>query len=382
MWGSEPRKRLADLRLVSKAFCSAASPRLFRHIVVWNDSYKSLGLARLLEISNSPYANYVRYIDIKFSFIRNATMHLFVEDFAGLLPCCLPKFPNLNALDFHKIPSSLIQGNIKSLINTFVMGLRYVPLVNLTELEVTFQTTDDFKQFFSKASSLRIPIEHVLQNLRHLVYQSETTIFAGRCSIGDFRFPNDKHANYLSRLVELATNLDSLTIRCTDIVNLDTIRFPCTMHLESLCLSSVAIPSEKFLALIEQSKESIRIVELWLVKLNSGTWQDILLPMSELLHLIDFQIESSGYSLTGMSSHLADELIFAPDASKPIETHSWSDYEALVNLQGQVNANRVAAGLSPFSAYEYRYPEQYVEEGLSSSLAELILGEQNLTYMD
>jgi hypothetical protein len=386
--GYESRRRLAALRLVSKAFCSSASPRLFRHIIATVSSFRKVSpLVRLLELCNSPYAVYVRQIDLGFQSFDNSTHEsssLYVEDLAGLLPCCLVRLPNLNALEFRGPPSSLPQEKRRVFINTVVAALRYVPLLNLTELEVTFPIAHDFGQVFcSNTSSLRIPIEHVLQGLRHLgLYVSEYTNRRGQrywptpVSPENAALPNEIYATHLFRLVELAVNLDSLAISCTDLLSLDNIQFGRSLRLKSLYLSGVAISSHTLLSLVEQCNESIRSVQLWLVKLNSGTWQHILLQMSKLPHLLDFAIGSSGYSLTGTSSNLATQLLPPPDDPEDIETSNSLDIYALGNLQRQVNANRTAAGFSRISEYGYRH----IQRGtLESAMEELSLGGQSFT---
>lgn len=386
--GYESRRRLAALRLVSKAFCSGASPRLFRHIIATVSSFRKVSpLVRLLELCNSPYAVYVRQIDLGFQSFDNSTNEsssLYVEDLAGLLPCCLVRLPNLNALEFRGPPSSLPQEKRRVFINTVVAALRYVPLLNLTELEVTFPIAHDFGQVFcSNTSSLRIPIEHVLQGLRHLgLYVSEYTNRRGQrysptpVSPENAALPNEIYATHLFRLVELAVNLDSLAISCTDLLSLDNIQFGRSLRLKSLYLSGVAISSHTLLSLVEQCNESIRSVQLWLVKLNSGTWQHILLQMSKLPHLLDFAIGSSGYSLTGTSSNLATQLLPPPDDPEDIETSNLLDIYALGNLQRQVNANRTAAGFSRISEYDYRH----IQRGtLESAMEELSLGGQSFT---
>jgi hypothetical protein len=383
--GHGSRRRLAALRLVSKAFCSGASPRLFRHIIATvSCSQKVSPLVRLFELSNSPYAVYVRQVDLGFQHFEHSAHEshpLYAEDLAGLLPCCLVKLPNLNALEFHGPPSSLPQDKRRVFINTVVAALHYVPLLNLTELEVTFPITHDFGQLFcSNTNSLRIPIERVLRGLRHLgLYVSEYTNLRGQrygstpVSPENAALPNEIYATHLFRLVELSVNLNSLAIGSTDLLSLDNIQFGRSLRLKSLYLSGVALSSHTLLSLVEQSNESIRSVQLWLVKLNSGTWQHILSQMSKLPHLLDFVIDSSGYSLTGTSSNLATHLLPPPDDPEDIETLNFLDVYALGDLQRQVNVNRTAAGLSSISKYDYRHIHR---QTLESMVEQLGLGGQ------
>jgi hypothetical protein len=99
----------------------------------------------------------------------------------------------------------------------------------------------------------------------------------------------------------------------------------------------------------------MKYIEFWLVKLNSGTWEQVLLEMCELPRLLDINIDSVGYSLTGSSSDLATRLLPSPDCPTNIETWHYDDFTALGNLQRQINSHRVAIGLKQFPDTDYRH---------------------------
>jgi hypothetical protein len=80
--------------------------------------------------------------------------------------------------------------------------------------------------------------------------------------------------------------------------------------------------------------------------------------MTKLSHLTEFDMESAGYSPTGSSAHLVTAKPPDPDHEPKIETYSRDDLLALGALQRVVNANRVKAGLRPFSKYQYEYTEK------------------------
>jgi hypothetical protein len=383
----DSRRRLAALRLAGRAFCSGASQPLFRHIIATAGSFQKISpLVGLNELSKSLYAVYVHQIDLGFQDFEHTTAShsLYVEDLAGVLPCCLVRLPNLNALKFHCPPLSLPQEKTRVFINTVVAALRYVPLLNLTALDITFPITYDFEQLIcSDASALRIPIDSVLRNLRHLSLKvSQYTSHRGqrywstRVSPENAALPNDIYAIHLFRLVELAVNLNSLEICSTDLLSLDNIQFGRSLRLKSLDLTSVAVSSRTLLSLLEKCQESMRSVQLWRVELNSGTWQHVLLQMSKLPHLLDFAIGSSGYSSTGTSSHFALGFLPAPGKQQDIETTNFLDLHALGNLQRQVNANRTAAGISQISEFDYRHMQR---QPLESVMEELSLGGQSST---
>jgi hypothetical protein len=64
------------------------------------------------------------------------------------------------------------QESMKLLTNTVVEALRYVPLPELQELTLAFPITYEFGRIFSDhLTRSRIPIDHILQRLRHLSVQ-------------------------------------------------------------------------------------------------------------------------------------------------------------------------------------------------------------------
>lgn len=187
--------------------------------------------------------------------------------------------------------------------------------------------------------------------------------------------PNETYAPFLFKLIEPAINLRSLSIRSADILNLDPIKFSPSLRLRILYLSGVSISAHDLLSLVVQSRESLRTITLVVVKLNTKTWHHVLLEISKLPQLIDFHIDSSGYSSTGLSSHLAPGLGLLPEPDNPsaIETLGHNDYPALDHLQRAVNANRVKSGLQPFSEYDYRYTKY---DPLETQLQDLDLRSQ------
>lgn len=162
------------MRLVNKDFYQSASSRLFQHIDARCSSRTIPSLERLMKLSKSEYFVDVRQIDIGFRddssySLSNAANALYIEDLFRCLSSCLVKFPNLAALEFHEPPSGLSQVKRRSYMEAVVSTLRYVPLLNLTELEVKFPITYDFGQFFpNQTSSVQIPVQDIIRSLRHL----------------------------------------------------------------------------------------------------------------------------------------------------------------------------------------------------------------------
>lgn len=105
----------------------------------------------------------------------------------------------------------------------------------------------------------------------------------------------------------------------------------------------------------KQSQGTIAFIDFSLVRLNSGTWQQIFMELCTFQHLLDFYIQHSGYSLAGSSSGLAAIMLPDPKCLLSVESENPLDTNALGNLQRQVNANRISAGFPPCPERDYRY---------------------------
>lgn len=314
-------------------------------------------LERLIQLSKSPYATYVRQVDFGFTeSLPPSASTLYIKDLAECYWPLLIKFTNIRALEFHEPPSSLPQSQRESYMDTVISILRYLPLPNLSELEVTFPITHDFGRFFpNKTNSLQIPIGDILQHLRHLglhvrAYTDsadqrywQTPILPEYAAL-----PNSTYAPDFFRMVESAPNLESLSLSSANVLDFDLVAFPPTLCLESLHLGGVSVSSDVLLSLINQSAHKMKYISFVLVKLKSGTWQQVLFQLCKLPRLLDINIDYSGYTLTGSSSHLADSLLPSPDAPLKIETLHDPDLTELDNIQWRVNLNRISMRLKPF----------------------------------
>lgn len=350
-------QHLASLRLVSRGFCASASPQLFRHIVaICVPSQKESPLVRLVEISKSPYAVYVQRIDVGFRFFEDSSIEpltLYLEDLSGVLPSCLARLPNINALEFFDTLSPLPWDKKRAATDTVIAALRYGLLSNLTELEITLPTAPEFGQLLSrKVSKLQTPIEDTLQGLRHLGLHvgGKTTPYARS---------DQTQTVYLFRLVEFAINVTSLAISSGYLLSLTNFQFIRLLRLESLDLQGVETSAWALASLIDQSKKSIRNIRFHDVRLNTGWLETIFRRMSRLPGLLDVDIGACGYSATGANQSLA---ALAPRSHPPgwpqaVLSGNVNDSWALRNLLLQVNTNRIVAGLSvmPEPLYKCSY---------------------------
>ena len=324
------RKNMAKLRLVNKSFCHSASARLFRHIVAVAGSlshttrFPSLG--RLVNVSNSPYAQYVHQIDVGYSTFPYSVgeVTLYTEDLAGLLSSCLHQFPNLKALDFYGPPlASLPHDKMKASINSILMSLCYVPLPNLRELELQLPMTNDFAPLFAEnISTLRIPTEQILKRLGYLGLHVYAQTNQQSC------------AAHLLRIIELSTSLTSISISSTNYLGIDCLKLSSTVRLQFLSLHKVKISSRNLVNVIEQCKESMEYIELRHVKIESGAWKEILTSMESLLYLYDFDISVGGSLTENRGFHSAPTPSIAEDVPDQI---------ALQNLKRKAELNRAVA---------------------------------------
>lgn len=101
-------------------------------------------------------------------------------------------------------------------------------------------------------------------------------------------------------------------------------------------------------------------ISLLTVKLKSGTWEQVLLELCKLPHLLDVDIDYSGYSAGGSSSHL-DQPLPSQDQHLQIETSQNPDWGVLGDLERRVNSNRIAMGLQPFGDGRYRHMDVGLE---------------------
>ncbi|KOS38070.1 hypothetical protein ACN38_g11112 [Penicillium nordicum] len=280
------RRNLAKLRLVNKRFCYSASTRLFRHIISLAGSlyhtrhFPSLG--KLVSLSNSQYAQYVRRVDIGYASFPCSIREVisYTEDLAGLLSSCLRQFPNLKALDFRGPSLTFLpHDKMKASIDSMLMSLCYVPLPNLTELELRLPMTNDLAPLFAEnISTLRIPIEQILSRLHYIGLHVYAQTNQQSC------------ATHLLRIVELSTSLISLSLSSTNYLSIDRLKLGPTVHLRFLSLHKVKISSRNLLNIFEQCSESMKYIELRHVKLEGGTWREILSAIDGLPNLYDFDI--------------------------------------------------------------------------------------------
>ncbi|KAL2818782.1 hypothetical protein BDW59DRAFT_126510 [Aspergillus cavernicola] len=323
---------------------------------LYNNLYRRVSLSRLLEISNSPLAVHMNHMSIGFDHFGTHESHrmesstsLYEKDLAGVLPLCLARLHNIKALNL-RTPSPYIAGTTaEGVINTVARILCYVPLPNLSELEIEFPTTLGFDLLFPiTTSALQIPIDQVMRRLRHI---NISIVPNWPESPSDhLAFPDKSHTKHMFKLIEYATSLRSLSISgsAPTPLPLDHIKFPQSLRLRYLNFNAVSISLSNLLSLVNQCADCIEYITCWSVTLNSGDWQHFLSRLCQLRppDLLNVFVHSCGYSRTGESSHLAPTVTPPYGDELDTETQNDGDIRVLATLERQVRANRAAAGLN------------------------------------
>ncbi|RYP24587.1 hypothetical protein DL767_008587 [Monosporascus sp. MG133] len=389
----EARKRLSILRLVNRPFCQSASIRLFRCIraTVLGSSVSTdrWPLARLRELCASPScAPLVRRLEVGYHYfdhpgpdewVPGSRYQLYAEDAARLLPVCLAALPNLEALDVRgpSFPSlnlgpagsagstapsisSLVEVPMRMFTDAVVSALRYIPLPRLAELNLRLAVTHEFGAFFPEHTTpCHIPIGDVMRRLRHLEIsisdftESDSRVTVRRdASLSALAgvHPNPRFAALPLSLVELAAtsgNLELLSIRGSDMLDLDVLRLGNGVSLRHLVLTRVSASAETMLHILEPSRHTLRGVRLTQVELKAGTWHDVLAALATFPLLCYFNVGSGGYSRSGASRHLAAPLPVTGGGSY-IRSVEQADHDALGALQRHAARNRNGAGLLPY----------------------------------
>ena len=359
------RQSLQNCRLVSKAYCEAASPLLFRSV----KATSSHALPKILALSESNYAPCVREIIIDLSVFSDAvnTSEGCANDLYAILPICIRNLPSLRILTFAK-PDA---GNFSEELRQILLGatqitFKYGLFPKLEELDLCLPLAYDFGVLARSGSivaptKLRRPLKEVLSHLRHLHlgildssgsfgqrYQS----YRSPASRSQTLFPNADHSKELFAFVEMATRLESLSISCTHMLDMDVLSTVNFRRLHVLVLYRIKVSMEKLQGLILENKSTIRALDFCQLELKSGTWESLLLSLCSLLRLKYLYINSCGYI---HSSPHATGLLPPIDDPEDLETTHYEDYDALGDLQRHVMRVRDAAGLAQMTEYDFKW---------------------------
>ena len=324
-------------------------------------------LQRLLEICNSRYAPLVRRLHVGYSYFDHPGSHewapgsryyLYAEDASRLLPVCIARLSCLEALDvcgpsFPWTIASVAEEPTRLFTNAIVSVLRYVELPCLTELNLRLPVTHEFGELFTKhPSPSRIPVRDVMRRLRHLkISVSDFTVDdpshtrgAPRSALRD-AYPNADFVASPLKLIELSAGLESLAIRSSDMLNVDALELHDDVSLRSLKLSMLYTTATALMRILEHSRDSLRAVDLHMVELSDGVWDEVLHKLCACPHLWYWSISASGYSSSGSNEHLRLPSPQSQGVETRIASKNAADHDALWMLLDHIRENRVSAGI-------------------------------------
>jgi len=369
IYNEDSKRTLAALRLVNKAFCRSSTPHYFRWIQVTHppkhptELEPSPLLMRLGFLCKSPYASFVQHLKVGFENADGpdspshwSSNREYMQRLARfLLTSLLSRLSNLAVLEVKcaYYPLSPERGFAPDLARLFThslaQSLHNNPLPKLRELSLSFPViTEDgrFRDGFS--STAPITIEQVVRRLEHL------EIFHSDDLNGDRRWVSSRpllRFQPLSKIIEAAENLTSLHIGSANLLTLHNLDFSSLNRLHTLQIKGAAISCEDILSLMDICSEAMCRIRLNDVQLRSGTWEDVLLRISQLPSVQWFRLSWCGYARDGESSHLIPPL--GPSVNHYIASTHTADYAALRDLKQKVNDNRSVVGLPELQDHLY-----------------------------
>lgn len=203
------------------------------------------------------------------------------------------------------------------------------------------------------------PLKKVLSQLRqlHVGILDKSGSFGERyysseATESQTQFPNAAHARGFFDFVAMATDLESLSISCTHVLDLDLLSIARFKRLRVLILSRIKMSMGHLQRLIFQNTATMHGLDFLEVERKTGTWESLLLSLRSLLSLTNFWVRSCGYIET--SRHV--RLLLPPiDDPQDLDTLHFNDFDALGQLQCHVTNVRDAAGLAQMSEYDYKW---------------------------
>ncbi|KAH6975008.1 hypothetical protein BKA56DRAFT_589903 [Ilyonectria sp. MPI-CAGE-AT-0026] len=363
------RANLTCLRLVNRRFHQLVTPLLFQHAVI---SAKS-GTKRLQQLSRTPLlSRLVRRLEICVDvqpvngheehiadLRRNEDRNLaYLRRLAIVIHSTLPRFSNIEVLKLGlvDIPYSLEweyeyaasltwEQDTANIFESLATAMRTSQLDKLNEVDLSLPLAYDFGHFLNhdtnedgnnndkKGHSMAA----LFQQLKYLKLCCGLSTDDGEGIEFRYRQPNGEYRKNIRQILALAPNIQSLKVEGSDSLMLDQPELS-PLRLRSLSLNSMSIPGNALAALVQQSTALTNVV-LRGVYLESGTWKEILLPMSQS-PIISFFIQTCGYEAKGESG------IFRPEdpGSRPgdayIETTEEDDLDACEAVFARLRENK------------------------------------------
>jgi hypothetical protein len=385
----EGHRALKALRLVDKAFCRAASRSLFRYVVVNTDAELSTieNLVGLIQ----EYAPFVREILFEVYYeghLSAAAEDELDEEFgdeeeddqeddqdddqddvqeddqedeqggyqeddqeqqeeeegsdltlskdnASYLTFLLEQFTGLKAVGIWPadIDEEGYEYEAQVLVNRMFpqifLAVAKLEKPDLTELIMPIESLTHLRAMLTFDPNHAL-VRQFMQRLQHLKIHTITDIII------------NEELTLENPVLNVAPQLLSLDVSDNCVLHsLENTGIPQTLQLKSLSLSYLELDSYDLLDLLQRSKKTIKFLSLEYIILLEGSWLHVLIQMRKNLKLLELYF--MGESFNGFE-HSAEGLFFENIPLPP-------EYilHALGDLQRQINANRVAEGLEPFS---------------------------------
>lgn len=325
---SDSHRALAALRLVNRTICCSASRVIFRSISFQVNGLDSLEDPQRIFIDR--WASYVRKVNITFSLsiIQYHTYTDSVEfpDLLKRLHIFITKLINLKALIFH-CPVDVERSELFT--NVVATIIRSLSLQSLVELEIShgYYGSWNTEEAVYPMEIQSVPPRGGLENLKDLAVT------------GHFTHGKDSERELL-KLIRSAVNIESLRLGGQYPSNWPNILPFINAHrLRYLQLQGRIFPNHLF-NLLRQCKETIRFLAIACDL--GGSWLYMLFQISRGLKLLQFDCVSAPRGFPVNHGWLQCEIIKNRRDEYILCLHVQND------IHRQVNANRVAAGLTPF----------------------------------
>lgn len=269
---------------------------------------------------------------------------------AIVIHSALPRFSQIQSLkfDFPSIPySDNWEQDNADFFESMATAMRRSKLEKLDELHIWLPLAFDFGYFLDDNYGTGYSTKALFERLAYLDLNYQESTGEGQ-GVG-FRShqPNEEYSKYVRQLVSLAPNVHTLWLE-GDHVLLDHTAFSPSLRLNSLDLQGLTMNASVLTAIIRQSNETLQKAVMRGVYLESGTWEEILSAMSELPLLVDFFIETCGYSFEPEAAHYRSSVLNHHEYESSydltydffMETKRSSDIDALGDVLVRLHKNK------------------------------------------
>lgn len=366
------RKNLSSLRRVNRLFRQVVNPLFFQHVVICTGNVKSSigasGTMRLQQLAKEPeLREMVRRLEICGVYSGDSSSYYptfeqkdhdlkYLGRLAVVIHSALPKFTGLKILklDFQNIPyeykrdSDLLAlrkccwvQDTANMFESFATAMYRSGLDKLEELDLSLPLAHDFGHFLEGDGEPKFcSTRAFFQQLKRLKVCYNNSTEQGRGLEFRVHQRNQDYDENVRQLISLGVNLESLAVAGpgNDLLKLDSTALA-PLELKSLDLKCLAITGEALSDIFNQSK-TLRGVALTRIFLRSGTWENVLKPLS-LSNITSFHVETCAYEREGESAefiplHRREQL--EVDAGY-IQTTRAGDIEACKSVFARVHEN-------------------------------------------